>query len=277
MAELHICLLLFNFALSIDSLINRFFSMKKYFLPFLFTLYIIFSAILPSCNKSTNYIRNTSPYLSLCMSDVQSFSSKEWIILGLVLDRMDLTVVNGQLISGVTSASEIRVSENLFLLAKAIIKTTNIYYMPSWASITKPSEPTGYDCVAWALARWGAYSYDSINTWINSNHGDHGVPLGSMNDVVGRFAGCGFCGYNPNSESDPDIVWSSNTTMGLFNCGNGYGHAVNVVHVRENGDFIVADYSVGLDSVQYYNVFRSNMIYIYFNYNQPADSTAIDF
>lgn len=65
--------------------------------------------------------------------------------------------------------------------------------------------------------------------------------------------------------------------MGLFYLGRGLGHAVNIVCVRENGDYIVADYSIGMDSVQFYNVFRSNMIYIYYNYNLPTDTTAIDF
>lgn len=251
--------------------------MKKFFLPFLFSLYIVLSAILPSCNKRTNSIRNSNPFLSTYTTNINAISSKEWIILGSVLERMDLKVVNNQLISDVTSASEINVSENLFQLAKAIIKMTNIYYMPSWASITKPSGPTGYDCVAWALARWGAFSYDSINSWITLKYGNNGVPLDSMNKVVSQFAGCGFGGYYPSSTDDPDIAWSSNTSMGLFYLGRGLGHAVNIVCVRENGDYIVADYSIGMDSVQFYNVFRSNMIYIYYNYNLPTDTTAIDF
>lgn len=244
--------------------------MKK-LLFFISLLAFVAIAFVSSCNKTAlNSGSNDhfSEFLDVEFTDIPSLTESDWKIITEAACRMRFYVEGGEMKSCINSASEINVSQRLFLILQEVIKSTNsakVFCLPDYT--TKNGEDPTYDCVAVSLAQLGDYSYSVIQKWIVEQYGDNGVPVKELNKTVHNFYPNAL-GFNPNKTLPPDINWDASKTVGVFSVGNGYGHMANIVG-KIDSTLIFRD---GADTTEYI-VPLSEVSYVY--YNIPAQDTVM--
>lgn len=245
--------------------------MKQYTILSFFVALILYSIFSPSCTR-TEFRLDNRPFLDIYWSGNDVLSKEDIRVICMTMDRAQCYYDDGFLKMKVSDAKEINVSDRLFAFIVDIINNTN--KIENRHSIFLKSGEHPYSCVAYAIAQLtGTPSFSEINDWITETYHQNGlVPTVQINAVLDHFLNGNFMGYSPSSLPD-NMDWSYNRTVGIYRSGNGYGHMVNIIGRRINGDFLIQDFSS--DTVETRNVFFSDMLYVYECWG--IDSLAVEF
>lgn len=227
----------------------------------------------PSCTRNDR-AKNGQYFLDFSGDDYSLVLSKENIIvLCKAMDRANLHYDGSAFCLGVTCAQDINVSERVFDYLVTIVANTNKSGIVPFMLLQTKNGDYPYSCVAYTLSQLvGAPDFNTINNWITSTFPLDGfVPSNKIDTTLTHFFGDCFNQYTTNTIPE-DIEWSCSRTFGYYITLSGFGHMVNIVGRRSNGDFLVQDFSA--DTVETTNVFSSSMVRIYESFY--IDSLAVE-
>lgn len=198
------------------------------------------------CEQEDIFENTQAEYLELNTYETSKMSEQDFQKMFEAIKRMDVRQKHGEYHIKQTSATQINISEELFVFIKNGFDYTNKLYKSGNSNSSKfsflrlkmstaegdQSSQTPTDCMAHSIAAMAGKPLSTVKGWLQNQYGTDGVPFNSFQAACAQFTPSGTYGENgytlPHGNLNNTVIVIQNGT-----------HAVNAIYYDSGSGVIV--------------------------------------